>query len=1391
MNLTIRNLFSVISDLKRFKLFAAVLLVYAGGVLAQTGHQRVVTDLGLQGIEVSWQFDGITTHLQDVEGVTYQYVRIKDFTFTKEVGRPALPCYQELIAIPRGAVPQIRILSSTYTDIPAPFPVHPALKPATDTYGAPEPDFEIDRLFYQTDQFSPGALVSFDEMQSLRELSFGVFGIYPVQYNPVTGVLRVYSSLHFAVDFPGATDFLDVNQHSEHFLSSVAAPFLNGGSVLAEIQQEGIVQSGGSATPNYIIITHDNYMLAAERLAAWKTQMGYEVEIINGTGMTSANIKSEVHTRYHAWTPKPDYLLIIGDHPDIPGQVIVGSYGTFASDLYYVCTGSGNDYVADMARGRISVSTATEANNVVTKIIQYEQSPPQDSAFYTNSVHAAYFQHASNGYAERRFAQTAEELRSYMVNTQGYNVTRVYYTESTVNPTNWNNGYYAAGEPIPSYLLKPTFPWTGNATQINAALNSGAFYILHRDHGYETGWGDPAYSNANVNALNNGNKTPVVFTINCLTGKYYYGECFSERFLRKYPGGAVGVFGHAEISLSGYNDALAFGLFDAIWANPGAIPVFTGSGGINLTNPVPHPKIFNLGDVVNHGLIRMTQTWGAHQYTNELLHYFGDPAMRIFTRKPLPIAAVHPLTLQCGADTSLVVNSSNCTSGLVTLVVDDELIWRGSLSNGTANLNFPQLSGTFAILTISDTNRIPYVDTIIITGGCPKSKFGHQAANYCTAEPFTFTSQSTGTITSYMWNFGAGASPATATGQGPHVVNYVSGGTKTVTLTVTGTSSHVSSAAFGVDSLCKFIIPATGTDVVTHCTGVLQDDGGELNYSNGTTGTVTISPAGASAVNLLFHTFSFENNNDYLYIYNGPNTSSPLIGSYTGNALPGTNGMISSTTGSITLKQVTNASNNYPGFRLSFQCAYPNSAPQTNFILSDSNICSGQFTFTDLSFNGPSGWKWYFGDGNISTQQHPTYVYQQNGTFSVALVTTNAFGTDSVIKHGFVQVNMPVAPVAPSVGRCKAGKVALQAAGNGTIQWFDQPTGGTPIGTGNTFITPVLNQTTSYYAQSIVPSPLINAGKSDNTGDGAYLAYEHYLVFNAMIPFNLNSVKVYAQSAGSRTIQLRSSAGTTLQTITQNVPAGTSRVNLNFQVPAGTNLRLVCSGTPNLYRNSGGLSYPYVIPGILSIHSSSASTNPTGYYYYFYEWEVQEDACMSARTQVDAIISDSLKPAVVFNSTVNTNQVQFNNQSTNADSYLWQFGDGGSSTLQHPFYVYQTPATYQVVLHATNDCGTDSTSQSVAILTGIHEPSPEHLFAMYPNPATDQVFVVHYSPEPGTVMIRISDPAGRLLRTERHDCVAGPNTIHLNLQGIPAGAWLLQIEGPAMNRTEKLIVSPR
>lgn len=667
------------------------------------------------GVSVRYTMPQFTAVPGETEG--YRYIHVGDAGKLREPGKPALPALTELVAIPFHAVANLKITEAAWTDF-AGFRIHPALQPAYDTWGASSPAFELDSALYQTDAFFPESPVEVVDTVMIRGIRVALIRIMPIQYNPVQGIIRVHRvlTMHLGFEGPNAT-FEPVGlENSAHFTRYLSGLLLNGA-----VLPEGVNSFSAAYNADYLIVTVDQFKSAADTLAKWRNQLGYRTEVISKPTWTLQQVTDSVHLRYQQTLPRPDYLLIIGDFAHVPAQTFTSGTTFYPTDLYFVCMDGSVDYFPDMAKGRISVANSSQAMAVVQKIVNYERNPVNDSAFFQNALHCAYFQDDdTSGYATRRFTHTSEEVRDYMLGF-GYQLQRVYHTESYVNPTNYNNGFYSNGEPLPADLLRINgFLWNGGQTQIAQAINAGKFYVLHRDHGYVggSGWASPYFTTTSLNNLSNGNKTPIVFSMNCHTGEFSLNECFAEKFLRLSAGGAAGVVAASFASYSGYNDALTVGMFDGIWNNPGLLPIF-GTGGVNNPSVSPHPSILTMGDVLNHGLLRMVQTWNgstsANTYQHRLFHYFGDPATKIFTQVPDQIIASAPDSVMVGT-THIPVTGCNVQDALATIVWQHQLVASASTANGQAFLNCAPLSDTSfrALLTISKHNHRPFVKEIVV-----------------------------------------------------------------------------------------------------------------------------------------------------------------------------------------------------------------------------------------------------------------------------------------------------------------------------------------------------------------------------------------------------------------------------------------------------------------------------------------------------------------------------------------------------------------------------------------------------------------------------------------------------------------------------------------------------
>jgi len=58
---------------------------------------------GSDGVEITWTFSGAGISEVEVDNTNYQFLNIEGFTHLAQVGAPALPVHNELIAMPKGA----------------------------------------------------------------------------------------------------------------------------------------------------------------------------------------------------------------------------------------------------------------------------------------------------------------------------------------------------------------------------------------------------------------------------------------------------------------------------------------------------------------------------------------------------------------------------------------------------------------------------------------------------------------------------------------------------------------------------------------------------------------------------------------------------------------------------------------------------------------------------------------------------------------------------------------------------------------------------------------------------------------------------------------------------------------------------------------------------------------------------------------------------------------------------------------------------------------------------------------------------------------------------------------------------------------------------------------
>ena len=150
---------------------------------------------------------------------------------------------------------------------------------------------------------------------------------------------------------------------------------------------------------------------------------------------------------------------------------------------------------------------------------------------------------------------------------------------------------------------------------------------------------------------------------------------------------------------------------------------------------------------------------------------------------------------------------------------------------------------------------------------------------------------------------------------------------------------------------------------------------------------------------------TFTNNSEYAatYLWNfGDGATSTLMNPVHTYMTPGTY--------TVSLR-VENTLGNDTKTRTNYITVNPNTNPPVaDFVASETEVYMGAtVTFTDLTENIPTSWEWTFEGGTpaTSTEQNPSVTYDEPGEYTVTLVATNAYGSDTETKTGYITVLYP------------------------------------------------------------------------------------------------------------------------------------------------------------------------------------------------------------------------------------------------------------------------------------------------------------------------------------------------------------------------------------------------
>jgi PKD repeat protein len=385
-------------------------------------------------------------------------------------------------------------------------------------------------------------------------------------------------------------------------------------------------------------------------------------------------------------------------------------------------------------------------------------------------------------------------------------------------------------------------------------------------------------------------------------------------------------------------------------------------------------------------------------------------------------------------------------------------------------------------------------------------------------------------------------------------------------------------------------------------------------------------------------------------------------------------------------------------------------------------------TFTNHSSEADD-YLWDFGDGETSTDFEPTHVYSQAGVYTVTLQASGPDGTDSLVRPSYLTVTQPISVVFSAFPYAAEAPALIQFLNNstGVIESYAWD-----FGDG---ITSTLPSPTHTYTTAGIYTVSLTANGPD---DSQTLTKTDYLTITAPIEVHVTSpdgqpeagLPVDVFNDATYTGDSQTTAATGVATFSLPVGAYRFRVDKNGTefwsrpanhclVPGCTVVTMTLSG-PALPPLADFAATPISGTAPLTVTFINSSTNAVSYRWDFGDTMTSTEVSPShTYTQagvytvtLTAIGADGNSTSLVQTNYLTVTSavvadfsafplsgplpllVQFLNNSTGADSYVWAFGDDITSTLPSPTHTYTASGVYTISLVATGPGGTSPMTQT-------------------------------------------------------------------------------------------------
>lgn len=395
--------------------------------------------------------------------------------------------------------------------------------------------------------------------------------------------------------------------------------------------------------------------------------------------------------------------------------------------------------------------------------------------------------------------------------------------------------------------------------------------------------------------------------------------------------------------------------------------------------------------------------------------------------------------------------------------------------------------------------------------------------------------------------------------------------------------------------------------------------------------------------------------------------------------------------------------------------------------------------------------------------------------------------------------SQPAAPTLTDGERCGPGSVTLTGVSSNQINWYDQPSGGTLLGTGPTFNTPVISSNTVFYADAglgcnsnrVPVSAEILAMPSAPSVTPDSVCGSGQLTLNAV---SSDSIYWFDAAIGG------SQVGTGATFTTPNISTSTTyfvevgdicrsirRAVTAVVIPTSQFLVIengfACgTGSVSLTATSNDIVRWYDAAGAgVLLDSGNIFVTPvidtiTTYY------AIAGDRCPSPAVPVTATIH----PELFVNIGPDTVIIQ-SGQSVMLDpgagfyTYLWSNSDTTRTLLVN------TSGSYSVIVSDSNGC-TGSDIVVVMVSVAIDESIKLTSFKIYPNPTHEKLNLEWSAATSSKATIQVFTSDGRQIIFRDLRAVSGAYTDFIDVRNFAAGVYLLHVRDEKSSWTSRFVV---